>query len=143
MPHATAFLTTDPVRLMGPLAEVSVMNVDVDSADFTGAPLAEFVLDVDITGPVDQARAQDRAAQILANIGWKLTGPWEPTDSGARATVHREPVQAGEPVEVYYQDPPPFPEGSPEYLAYRAELAAELRKFAAGEHPHPYPNLSQ
>jgi len=139
VPNATAFLTTDPARLVGPLAELSVLNIDVDSADFTtGTPLVEFVLDVDITAPVDQTHVQARAAEILANIGWTLTGPWEPTDSGARATVHREPVVAGDPVEVYYQDPPPFPEGSPEYIRYRAELTAELRKFAAGQHPYRY-----
>lgn len=44
---------------------------------------------------------------------------------------------AAEPVD--YQDVPPFPEGSPEYERYREELTAELRKFARGEEPYPYP----
>ncbi len=31
-----------------------------------------------------------------------------------------------------------FPEGTPEYAAYRAELTEELGKFARGEEPYPY-----
>lgn len=33
---------------------------------------------------------------------------------------------------------PPFPEGTPEYAAYRAELKTELDKFARGEVPYEY-----
>ena len=35
-------------------------------------------------------------------------------------------------------DQPRFPEGTPEYDAYRAELAVELAKFAAGEAPYEF-----
>lgn len=36
-------------------------------------------------------------------------------------------------------DGPRYPAGSPEYAAYAAELKQELRKFATGEEPYPYP----
>lgn len=41
------------------------------------------------------------------------------------------------------EDPSPkFPEGTPEYEAYRAELKTELSKFARGEEPYPYPDTT-
>jgi hypothetical protein len=36
---------------------------------------------------------------------------------------------------------PRFPEGTPEYAAYRQELQVELDKFARGEEPYPYRRL--
>lgn len=35
-----------------------------------------------------------------------------------------------------FTDPPRFPEGTPEYAAYAAQLGPELAKFAAGEPPY-------
>lgn len=35
-----------------------------------------------------------------------------------------------------FTDPPRFPEGTPEYAAYKAELDVELAKFAKGEPPY-------
>lgn len=34
---------------------------------------------------------------------------------------------------------PIYPEGTPEYEAYRAELRTELTKWARGDHPYEYP----
>jgi hypothetical protein len=36
-------------------------------------------------------------------------------------------------------DSPRYPAGTPEHTAYATELKQELRKFAAGEDPYPYP----
>lgn len=37
-----------------------------------------------------------------------------------------------------FTDPPRYPEGTPEYRAYAAELRGELAKWAAGEAPYEY-----
>jgi hypothetical protein len=37
------------------------------------------------------------------------------------------------------KDSPRYPAGTPEHEAYATELKQELRKFAAGEQPYPYP----
>ena len=37
---------------------------------------------------------------------------------------------------------PRYPQGTPEYDAYAAELCGELAKFAAGQDPYPYPSAA-
>lgn len=87
MQYATAWLTTDPTRLAGPLADIVILNIDPDSGAVVGGPLGEFVLDVDVTADFEPAAVQDAADAMLSRHGWTLTGPWEQVDSGAVATV--------------------------------------------------------
>lgn len=57
----------------------------------------------------------------------------------ARHALNRELGRAFDTLAATPAEAPRFPEGTPEYDAYRAELRVELSKFAKGEKPYPYP----
>jgi hypothetical protein len=85
MQTATAWLTTDPTKLAGLRAEVTVIHADDEGAALV---LAEIVLDFDVT--IDQGDQDDVrtiAENALREHGWETAGEWKHIDSGAAVDV--------------------------------------------------------
>ncbi len=78
------------------------------------------------------------ARTLLLSEPFEVLGTEEPDIH--RAVVPGEPgsPEQAQDLQVAMGLQPRFPEGTPEYAAYRAELTEELGKFARGEEPYPY-----
>jgi hypothetical protein len=95
-----------------------------------------------LTGAISEVRRLEEWTAEYANMNvatglcLRTTGVHVGHMKAVTAECREEESGNHEPVD--YTDPPRFPEGTPEYEAYRAELRTELGKFARGEDPYPY-----